>query len=487
MVSSFRLWFWNDVVAFGSDLSEMKKVLIQILICFFSVSQFAFTQNPSNDISSLDGKWQIELNSNDVGVVRTVFNFESQKNSFKAYTRKNADRAILGFWKSTLARIFTDDFKKGSLLRITDGKLNRANDTIYLSGIFRSAMGNYYFDGTVVNDSLNATLRNSKKKLKGRLKGLKNPDIEYPLDNYPDIVAEAIDTSKTKIYDREITNTKEWKSFENSIAKKSLEFKDDIELVFAFYYFSSKLPISHFALTRTGQAIAQQSSEPERQLRFEEISKDIALLEIKTFSGSANEVDSIFAMINEERYDHLIVDFRNNPGGSVEAGMSFARNVVDTSTSLTGGIFLTQRWFNENDSIPTVSEYKGFLTFSEANYDLIIEGIHCEKGLVLKVKPYENPYQGELYLIVNENTASTCEPIVYSLKKHKLATVVGKTTAGAMLNGEQFILSSGFSLFVPTADYYTSDGFRIDQNGVEPDVELNDQQPVEYIIENLID
>jgi len=31
------------------------------------------------------------------------------------------------------------------------------------------------------------------------------------------------------------------------------------------------------------------------------------------------------------------------------------------------------------------------------------------------------------------------------------------------LNGEQFKLTSGFSVFVPTADYYAKDGYRIDQ------------------------
>lgn len=39
-----------------------------------------------------------------------------------------------------------------------------------------------------------------------------------------------------------------------------------------------------------------------------------------------------------------------------------------------------------------------------------------------------------------------------------------------MLNEEIFELDKGFKMLILTA-YYTSDGFRIDQNDVKPDVE----------------
>ena len=67
-------------------------------------------------------------------------------------------------------------------------------------------------------------------------------------------------------------------------------------------------------------------------------------------------------------------------------------------------------------------------------------------------------------------TASTCEPIVYALQQHHLATIVGQRTAGAMLNGESFTAGDGFVVTVPTATYYASDGFRIDRQGVTPDI-----------------
>ncbi len=55
-----------------------------------------------------------------------------------------------------------------------------------------------------------------------------------------------------------------------------------------------------------------------------------------------------------------------------------------------------------------------------------------------------------------------------------------------MLNGEQFKLPSGFLVFVPTADYYTKDGYRIDQKGVQPNIELEKEDPIQYVKKELI-
>lgn len=455
-----------------------------IFVLLFLLSQACYAQENSDKPDVLTGTWSVELQSNDIGTVNTIFNFESVESSFIAFTRKGADKAILGFWKSAMARVFTKDFKNGSLIRVTDGIIHTRNDTTFLAAIFRSSIGTYYFNGTVVKDTLEAVLRNSKQELTGQLTGYKNAEVDFPLDDYPKIISEALDTAKTKIFNRDILETKEWKKFERKIKEKSSEFEDDIELVFAFYYFASALPISHFALTRIADKNTEQDTISEKHLILSQVSDSIGLLKISSFSGKAAEVDSIFSIIHDKDYKNLIVDLRNNSGGSVEAGMAFARYMVDSTTI--GGIFLTQKWFNDHSNIPQANEYNLFPVFSDANYDLIIQGIHREKGLVLVVEPNAQTYRGKLFIITNKNTASTCEPIVYALKESGRATLVGEKTAGAMLNGEQFKLPSGFSVFVPTADYYTVDGYRIDQNGVEPNIRVTKEDPIQFIENKLI-
>lgn len=459
----------------------MKQLIIFLL---FGLAINCYAQD-STDFSDIDGKWLVELNSNDIGLAKTIFTFETDKNTFRAFTRKNATKNILGFWKSSLAKIFTNDFKNGALLNITNGSLERKNDTLIVKGIFRSAMGNYYFNGKIINDSLKATLTNGKHEYRGRISGEKTT-INLPLSDYPKIVNEAIDTTKDKIFNPDLLETKEWNTFEKKITKTSQKAMDDVEMIFSFYYLANNLPISHYSLVKINPINSDtKTSDTQSFVSLEEKSKNTAYLKIKSFGGTAKEMDSVFSIIKTKNYQNLIVDLRDNTGGTVEAGMEFAKNIVDTT--VIGGVFLTQKWFSENNTIPEIDQYEQFPTFSASNYDLIIQGIHKEKGLVLKVIPNEKTFNGKLFILTNKNTASTCEPIVYSLKKRNRATIVGETTSGAMLNGEFFDLQNGFSLVVPTADYYTSDGYKIDQNGVKPNIETNAKQALEYVIDNLID
>jgi hypothetical protein len=118
-------------------LIQYKRVMFNIisfsLLLLNAISCNA--QTSSISLAELDGKWSIKLNSSDIGTVNTVFEFESSNDSsFIAWTRKGADRDILGFWKSGLARIFTKDFKNGSLIRITEGTIRANEDTLVLSG-----------------------------------------------------------------------------------------------------------------------------------------------------------------------------------------------------------------------------------------------------------------------------------------------------------------------------------------------------------------
>lgn len=79
---------------------NIKKTIL-FLVLFLPIGYFA---QEAID-KEIEGEWLVKLNSNDIGTVYTVFEFETNKNSFKAYTRRGADRDILGFWKSSLARV----------------------------------------------------------------------------------------------------------------------------------------------------------------------------------------------------------------------------------------------------------------------------------------------------------------------------------------------------------------------------------------------
>lgn len=410
--------------------------------------------------------------------------FDTEDTIFTAYTRKNADRDIIGWWKSRLARLFSSGFALGSLLHIVKGKTTASGDTLKLKGILTSAMGNYYIIGYELNGSLHARLADGRMHTIGSLNASRNVP-QMPLEDYTAIFDTAAVLTANKIYNRDILETAEWKDFQENMKSTAAKVQDDLEMVFAFFYYGRKLPFSHYALMKMPDlqdTVASNRNEP--LITLEEKSPNTAYLKINSFGGTAMEMDSFFAVIKKKGYQNLIVDLRDNPGGSVEAGMAFASNLADTP--FYGGIFLTQKWFNQHKQAPLVSNYSSFPEFSAANYQLIIQGIHNTDGLCMKVIPDASPYRGHVFILTDGGTASTCEPLVYGLKQHHYATIVGETTAGMMLNGEFFEMDEGFTMFIPTADYYTSDGYRIDHKGVKPDIQVKSADALNYVMANMI-
>lgn len=453
---------------------------LNLITIFFFTFFLSYTLHAQKQGVSLQGKWYIEMEHNDIGLSQIIMEFkEGNTGHFEAYTRKGAVKDILGGWNSLLARTFTNNFKEGCLLRIENGIYAVHKDTLKFSGMLTSAVGNYNIEGFVAGDRLSASLSNKSGVYKGSVKGSKNlPSL--PLRNYNALFHETVNLTTDKIFNRDLLETKEWKAFEEKMNDVSAKLQDDLEMLFAFYYYAGKLPVSHYMLMKPfGEEENEPSKDYKQRVFLEERSPETAYVKITSFSGSAAEMDSIFEIVGQKNYKNLIVDLRNNPGGSVDAGMSFAVHVADTT--FYGGVFLTQKYFNNHNALPTVAEYDSFPHFTESNYDMLMHGIHTTEGLCLKIIPQEPAYKGRLFILTNGATASTCEPIVYGFKQRKRATIVGTHTAGAMLAAEMFDLSGGFKMFLPTADYYASDGYRIDKKGIEPDIKV-ETDALEYTL-----
>jgi C-terminal processing protease CtpA/Prc len=191
-------------------------------------------------------------------------------------------------------------------------------------------------------------------------------------------------------------------------------------------------------------------------------------------------VDSLFAIILRKGYPELILDLRGNPGGNISA-MRVASYLVDSSRF--GGVFVTRKWFEHHDAPPRIEQYRSFPLLSEANYRILIDGLHNEEGIALKLLPAGSRYKGRLFVLTDRRTASSCEPLVYGIREYWLGTIVGEPTAGAMLNSEEFPLGDGWEIVIPTAEYYAADGFRIDRVGVQPDVVVKSKDALDRTLE----
>jgi tricorn protease len=89
--------------------------------------------------------------------------------------------------------------------------------------------------------------------------------------------------------------------------------------------------------------------------------------------------------------------------------------------------------------------------------------------------------QGPKVMIINETAGSGGDYLPWMFRKFDLGTIVGKRTWGGLvgiLGYPDFI--DGGSVTAPNLAFYTEDGFSIENEGVAPDVEV-EQWPSEVI------
>lgn len=455
------------------------------LILFSSCSaQIKNTSKPH----PLEGKWLVEVYSLDVGYFRTIVDFSVHDTLFEAHSRKNADKLILGTFKAYLARIFSREaFKKGALAHFYEGKVIPSDSIYRWKAVFTTPVGKNIAEGILKDNYFSGTLSGNKEVI-GVVRGTKL-QRDTIIANYPDVLQQAWETTRQYIYDTRQLETEEWKDFQKKIEKIAAQAQDDPELLFAFYYHRKNLPFTHYLMyaqtpdTSFYEEVHTSSGSFSSPLVLKELSPLTAHLRIKHFYGEAAEIDSVFNVVREKNYKNLIIDLRNNPGGTISA-MAVIANLADTAYP--AGVFLTQRWFQQHADPPDVSEYHQFPTLSEANVELLLDGIHKEKGLTLTVVPKEKIFKGNIYVLINGRTGSAGEPLVYGLKKHGLAVIVGETTAGAMLSGESFSVNENYGLTIPTADYYTPEGFSLDKKGVAPHIKVESKKALDHVLKNLI-
>jgi hypothetical protein len=406
--------------------------------------------------NSFHWKTTIELGG---GFVLTTFlTAEKTKNHISIRSPKNADVRIFGRFKSYMGRLLGKLPRKGALIRI-DGTMN--GDSV--SGeAFVAVMGTLQFKGTLRGDSISGDLvKNDTLKI-GKLSG--KLSSESRLD-YTQLHAKTLTLVEEHIYNKEVLKSEGWTAFQQNFNALCARAQDDLELFIGFSTYRSTLPFSHFYLLME-EAQDSDTSASEQAVHFEEKPDKVGYLKIDNFSTSAAELKEIMPHIVEKAYPHLIVDLRNNPGGGVEAAYALAEHLVNTTMDI--GYFTTNKFSFQDFNSNTLSQLP---ELEPETTDGFIAYLMQQEGAKMIIKGHQQAvFEGQLYLLVNSRTASTCEPIAYVLKTRENVTVIGENTAGAMLSANYFDLYDKYKLVIPIADFFTIDGTRLDGVGVQPDV-----------------
>jgi carboxyl-terminal processing protease len=172
------------------------------------------------------------------------------------------------------------------------------------------------------------------------------------------------------------------------------------------------------------------------------ISGGIGYINIKMFDGASDQYfRSHLDELLEQNIRGLIIDVRDNPGGSY----SQVVNIVDRL-------------------IP-----KGVIVYTEDRS---------------QNKQYEYSDDIELQIplavLINGNSASASEILAGALKDHKKGTLIGTKTYGKGLVQAVIDLEDGSGLKFTVARYFTPNGICIQDIGIEPDIKVELDEKYQY-------
>jgi carboxyl-terminal processing protease len=170
--------------------------------------------------------------------------------------------------------------------------------------------------------------------------------------------------------------------------------------------------------------------------------KKIGYMKITNFGEQTHqEVENHLKELHDKGMKSLVLDVRNNPGGSLKS----AYNVADL-------------WIEDGLIVYTRGRAPG----QDQDYPSTAEGTESDYPIAI---------------LGNGGSASGSEILIGALKDHNRAVVMGDTTFGKGLVQSVFPLQDGSALALTTARYFTPDGHMIQGKGIPPQIAIEQTLP----------
>lgn len=152
--------------------------------------------------------------------------------------------------------------------------------------------------------------------------------------------------------------------------------------------------------------------------------------------GCSDEFKEKLEELKNKNITSLIIDIRNNGGGLVDEALEIADYIIEKDKTL-------------------------LITVDKNNNEEITK---AEKNPIIDLP---------IVLLINENSASASEILAGALKDNKKATIVGEKSYGKGVIQELLTLTDGSGLKITTNEYFTPNRNKINEVGINPDVEVS--------------
>ena len=173
------------------------------------------------------------------------------------------------------------------------------------------------------------------------------------------------------------------------------------------------------------------------------INEDIGYISFDSFNNNIQEVDSLVTdiVIYLSNCNYLIIDLRNNIGGTDSSALTTANHFLKTSNCY---------------QISKIRDGYHFDSYKDPIY--------------WKTNPHEVSFQNPIIVLINKFTISAAETFSLALKDQPNIKFIGEPSAGAFSDAADSYLPNGWHFTYSIGVWTDCNGFLWEEKGIQPDL-----------------
>lgn len=190
-----------------------------------------------------------------------------------------------------------------------------------------------------------------------------------------------------------------------------------------------------------GEELKEITVQVERGLvetetvEYELMEDGVGYIKISEFDlVTLGQYEKALENLSEQGMERLVIDLRNNPGGNLDTVCDMLRLMLP----------------------------EGLIVYTK-DKDGNVEEEHCDGS---------NEFDMPLVVLTNGYSASAAEIFAGAIQDYEIGTIVGETTFGKGIVQTLITLPDQSLLKITTSEYYTPAGRNIHGTGIEPDIEV---------------
>ncbi|WP_185126677.1 S41 family peptidase [Chryseobacterium aurantiacum] len=262
----------------------------------------------------------------------------------------------------------------------------------------------------------------------------------------------------------------------------------------------------------TFETYTKNNTEKIDPLTTEFKTDNLAILKFHSFENGYNEndrkiaekqIDRFFKQLDSLNTKNLIIDLRNNGGGSADIAsylFSYLSGKPFYYLDYRGAKYSTVKEWKHYAQYP---DYIEEIDLSETKFK---NGLHCytetdgtDDWWFEKQQNKPNYYKGKISVLINGGCFSTTGHLLALMREYKIGSFFGEYSQGSNYSnagGQAFILPYSKTLvWIPTFQYkMRTPNFQSDPKGIKPDVEIQIEpsdlktkfdRPMDFLIQQI--